>query len=224
MQSPYYIISFCLFSDCDEYFLDNSAGALTEAKINVLRHESIYVLSIIKCANESKWTTIQRRVDDTVSFYRPWADYVAGFGDLYGNYWMGLDNIHSLTIGSRRLRIYLESFEAEDDIKIALYSNFTVGDALSNYKLSVSGFTGTVGDSFLYHNNNAFSTYDKDNDAHGGHNCALVYTAGWWYKSCHNSNLNGAYLTGLCEYAKGASWLGFKGHDYSLKTIIMAIQ
>ena len=212
-----------MFSDCDEYFLDNSTGVLTEAKINVLRHESISLLSVIKCTNESKWTTIQRRVDDTVDFYRPWADYVDGFGNHHGNYWMGLENIHSLTMGGKRLRIYLESFEAEDDIKIAFYSNFTVGDALSNYKLSVSGFSGTVGDSLLHHNNYAFTTYDNDNDVYNG-NCASRFTGAWWYRACHSSNLNGAYLKGPCVYAKGASWEKFKGHYYSLKTIIMTIK
>ena len=212
-----------MFSDCDEYFLDNSTGVLTEAKINVLRHESISLLSVIKCTNESKWTTIQRRVDDTVDFYRPWADYVDGFGNHHGNYWMGLENIHSLTMGGKRLRIYLESFEAEDDIKIAFYSNFTIEDASSNYKLAISGFSGTVGDSFIYHNNMSFTTYDNDHDYYGGRNCAEEFRAGWWYKSCYKANLNGAYLGGQTNN-KGASWTQFKGERYSLKTIIMSVQ
>ena len=30
----------------------------------------------------------QRRMDGTVDFYRNWADYVKGFGDLNGEFWM----------------------------------------------------------------------------------------------------------------------------------------
>ena len=31
----------------------------------------------------------QRRVDGTTDFYRDWAEYKAGFGDVYNEYWLG---------------------------------------------------------------------------------------------------------------------------------------
>ena len=41
------------------------------------------------------WMVIQRRVANrTVNFTRDWNDYVNGFGDLNGEIWNGLDNIH----------------------------------------------------------------------------------------------------------------------------------
>ena len=44
------------------------------------------------------WIVIQRRIaGGTVNFTRGWDDYVNGFGDLDGEFWYGLDNIHSLT-------------------------------------------------------------------------------------------------------------------------------
>lgn len=32
---------------------------------------------------------IQRRMDGTVNFYRPWDQYKMGFGDAAGEYWLG---------------------------------------------------------------------------------------------------------------------------------------
>ena len=44
------------------------------------------------------WMVIQRRiVNGDVNFTRDWNDYVNGFGDLNGEFWYGLDNIHYLT-------------------------------------------------------------------------------------------------------------------------------
>ena len=44
------------------------------------------------------WTVILRRVvGGTEDFNREWEDYEDGFGDLSGEFWYGLENIHCLT-------------------------------------------------------------------------------------------------------------------------------
>lgn len=41
------------------------------------------------------WTVIQRRRDGSADFYRPWDDYKLGFGDLFGEYWLGTSTIQT---------------------------------------------------------------------------------------------------------------------------------
>ena len=166
-------------------------------------------------SNGGGWTVFQRRMDGTVNFYRNWADYLKGFGDLKGEFWLGLDKIHRLTMPSSSLRVDLKDFAGAS--RYALYSLFKVHGADTKFRLTVSGFNGNsnAGDSLTYHNGMKFSTKDKDNDIHSSH-CAIVYKGAWWYKSCHLSNLNGLYLAGAhSSYANGVNWNTWRGYKYS---------
>ena len=163
------------------------------------------------------WIVFQRRMDGTVDFYRGWADYVKGFGDLNGEFWLGLSKIHRLTNSgtTKSLRIDLEDFDGNQ--RHANYSTFQVLDSSRKYQLNITGYSGDAGDSLIYHNGMKFSTYDRDSDQYGG-SCASRFRGAWWYKSCHYSNLNGKYLSGTTTtYADGVNWYHWKGHYFSLK-------
>ena len=55
------------------------------------------------------WTVIQRRVDGSLDFNRPWSDYEKGFGDLDGEFWYGLTSMNCLTqTGKWELRVDFE--------------------------------------------------------------------------------------------------------------------
>ena len=170
----------------------------------------------------------QRRMDGSQDFYLYWDDYVHGFGDLNGEYWLGLCRIHRLTANTSHtnmLRVDLGDFDG--NTRYAKYSTFRVGDSVSEYTLTVYGYTGTAGDSLAqYHNGHHFSTRDQDNDAHHTH-CAQTHTGGWWYRSCHNSHLNGHYYPSgpySSRTAKGVAWYHWKGHYYSLKVTEMKVR
>ncbi|XP_069101859.1 fibrinogen-like protein A [Argopecten irradians] len=155
------------------------------------------------------WTVIQNREVGTTNFYRNWADYQIGFGDLNGEFWAGLDIIHLLTQTGSILRIELVSWTS--DARYAQYSDFRVGDESSLYQLSVSGFSGNVlSDAMAYHDSYQFSTYDNDNDVWGG-SCALDHHGGWWYKHCAAANLNGRYAqdTGADDDYDSMYWVEF---------------
>ena len=86
----------------------------------------------------------QKRQDGSVDFWREWDDYNRGFGNLNGNYWLGLDKIHRLTAsGSYKLRVDLED---NYGIKaFAKYRSFTVENETAKYQLSkVNNFRGKL--------------------------------------------------------------------------------
>ena len=169
------------------------------------------------------WTVFQRRVDASVNFYLGWSDYKAGFGDLSGNLWAGLDHLHAMTaLYGVEMHVYMDTFEG--DSAYAWYDTFAVGDSASGYVLSISGYTGNAGDSLAKHNSQQFSTPDNDQDA-ANSNCAVAHKGAWWYEACHSSNLNGQYLSGShASFADGVNWKLFKTHYYSLRTTIMKVR
>ena len=71
-----------------------------------------------------------------------------------------------------------------------------------------------------YHNGCSFYARDRDINS-----CSKKFKGGWWYKSCHESNLNGLYLNGShSSYADGVNWNRWHGYHYSLKTTEMKIR
>ena len=151
------------------------------------------------------WTVFQRRQDGSVDFYRYWTDYENGFGNLTGEFWLGLSKIHRLTKeGSNTLRVDLGDFER--NTAYANYSTFSVSDGSTEYILTVGGYSGTAGDSLDYHNGSRFSTRDNDNDNYNVGNCAQFSTGAWWYNNCQNSNLNGHYFNTPMNSFKGVRW------------------
>ena len=153
------------------------------------------------------WTVFQRRQDGSVDFYRYWTDYENGFGDLTGEFWLGLSKIHRLTKeGSNTLRVDLGDFEG--NTAYANYSTFSVSDGSTEYILTVDGYSGTAGESLIsWHNGRRFSTRDNDNDEWSGDSCAQAYGNGaWWYNNCYLSNLNGRYYNTAINNDGGIVW------------------
>lgn len=175
-------------------------------------------------ADGGGWTVIQRRQDGDTDFLRNWKDYKNGFGHAEDEYWLGNDAIHALTKDKKQvLRIDLMKFSREK--AHATYSSFFVDNEANKYKLSLGVFNGTkgLGDSFAFSNNAYFSTVDVDNDTNGG-SCAGIYKAGWWFKSCMNTNLNGVYRKASKKDAKEMSWYHWGNTWKSLKSAKMMIR
>uniref|UniRef100_A0A182RMQ9 Fibrinogen C-terminal domain-containing protein n=1 Tax=Anopheles funestus TaxID=62324 RepID=A0A182RMQ9_ANOFN len=169
------------------------------------------------------WIVFQRRFNGSVDFYRNWNEYKNGFGNLRGEHWLGLEKLYSiLKTRQHELLIVLEDFDGV--IAYAHYDDFKIGDESEKYMIkSVGQYNGTAGDSFSYHKDGLFTTFDQDNDK-ATYNCGQLYVGAWWLKSCYNSHLNGEYLHGKSNRHAGIIWFKFRGLSYSLKRTKMMIK
>ncbi|XP_061589915.1 tenascin-like isoform X5 [Cololabis saira] len=165
------------------------------------------------------WMVFLRRQNGNVEFFRNWKNYTAGFGNMNDEFWLGLSNLHKITsLGHYELRVDLTD---QGEAAYAQYDKFTVGEPRSRYKLHIGAYSGTAGDSMIYHQGRPFSTYDNDNDI-AVTNCALSYKGAFWYKNCHRVNLMGKY--GDSSHSKGINWFHWKGHEHSIEFAEMKIR
>ena len=87
------------------------------------------------------WTVFQKRLDGSIDFYRGWSDYKSGFGNVIGEFWLGLDRINRLTNSERyRLRVDLEDIEGKT--AYAEYDMFAVTSERIKYRLSLGTYSG----------------------------------------------------------------------------------
>ncbi|XP_039973312.1 tenascin [Xiphias gladius] len=198
-------------TECSQELLN---GALQSGEVDIYPQGKEGQAVRVYCDMETDgggWTVFQRRMNGKTDFYRTWSEYRAGFGNLSEEFWLGNEVLHNLTsVGPVSLRVDMQS---GNDTAYAHYANFSINSEERHYTLTVSGYTGTAGDSMRYHNGRPFSTRDKDPDPLGIH-CSKAYMGGWWYKNCYKTNLNGLY--GINSNNQGIVWIDWKGKDSSI--------
>ena len=91
MQEQYFCLCLiiCLCSvDCQECY---EHGITTPGVYNI--SFGLGAFSNVWCDFDGNngWTVIQRRTDGSVDFQKPWAAYKNGFGDLYTDFWLGMN-------------------------------------------------------------------------------------------------------------------------------------
>ncbi|XP_037644399.1 angiopoietin-related protein 4 [Sebastes umbrosus] len=214
-------------SDCHELFLrgDTTSGVYTIQPVNA---EPFKVFCEMK--TDGGWTVIQRRQDGSVDFDQQWQAYKEGFGGLNGEFWLGLEKIHSIAkdggyilnmkladwgsdVATVRLPFQLGGEETKYSLKIQK------GGELSPLERSL----GTDAASGL-----PFSTSDQDNDRKNDTNCAKHLSGGWWFSNCGRSNLNGRYFQSpppkqRHQRKQSIFWKTWKGRYYPLKSSTMMI-
>ena len=183
------------------------------------------IFAFCECDVDGLWTVIQRRYNGSVDFYREWADYKSGFGDVNGEFWLGNDAIHQMTTNANyTLKIILK--DRYHVTKHAKYETFKIADEDDGYRLTISGYSGDAFDS-MKTDGHMFSTKDMDND-NSGSDCANTNGGAWWYDSCGDANLNGRYHTDEQIRANGINWWEWyrnnRNTGYSLRETKMMLQ
>ncbi|KAM7421869.1 hypothetical protein PAMA_010095 [Pampus argenteus] len=172
------------------------------------------------------WTVFQRRFNGSVDFQKSWMEYKTGFGDVFGEHWLGNEVLYLLTSkGQYSLRVELRDWEGNP--AHSQYDRFTLANEKQQYRLYVRGYSGTAGrQSSLASHGTGFSTRDQDNDNCEHCKCALMLTGGWWFDACGFSNLNGIYYTVGHNIRKlnGIKWHHFRGPSYSLRSTSMMVR
>ncbi|XP_033150688.1 angiopoietin-4-like [Drosophila busckii] len=101
--------------------------------IRVPGTEAFQVPCDYKFADEG-WTIVQRRMDGSVNFNRTWDEYKHGFGDLRGEFWLGLEKLHLMTKFQLH-ELYIELEDIKSETRYARYSNFIIGNEAQSYEL-----------------------------------------------------------------------------------------
>ena len=79
-------------------------------------------------------------MDGSVDFFFDWSDYKVSFGDLNGEFWLGLDKIIHLTSDNNSmLCVDLEDLE---NIRFAQYNMFGITNENDMYKLNLGSYLG----------------------------------------------------------------------------------
>ncbi|XP_023257190.1 angiopoietin-related protein 2-like isoform X2 [Seriola lalandi dorsalis] len=142
----------------------------TTSGIYLLRPQSANRLMQAWCDQsqaQGGWTVIQRRQDGSVNFFRTWEQYKQGFGNLDGEYWLGLEHLYWLTKQAQyKLRVALEDWQGRQ--VFAEYDSFHLEPETDWYRLRLGQYLGNAGDSLSWHNNKAFTTLDRDKDSYTG--------------------------------------------------------
>ncbi|XP_073821927.1 ryncolin-1-like [Musca autumnalis] len=178
--------------------------------------------------NRSIWTTIARRMDGSVDFYKTWDEYKAGFGNPpSGEFFIGLEKLHllSTSVPVVELKIILKSWDNEE--RYALYDGFQIGNETEKYRIKLLGtYNGNAGDKMRTHFGENFTTFDEDNDTSVKANCAKIYRGAWWFHDCYYSHLFGPYRQKENANEDGIDWNNnqWKGKKYSFKYAEMLLR
>ncbi|XP_044882688.1 angiopoietin-related protein 3 isoform X2 [Mauremys mutica] len=175
--------------------------------------------------SDSSWTVIQNRVDGSLDFNQTWESYANGFGDLKGEFWLGLAKLYSIANQADYiLRIELKDWK---DNKRCIEYTFTLGSPETDYTLHLSEISGNIPNALPEQTELRFSMMDHDNATKRDFNCPERYSGGWWHRTCGETNLNGKYIKprseGKLERRRGIYWKPQKGRFYLIKSTKLMI-
>ncbi|XP_038571447.1 angiopoietin-related protein 4-like [Micropterus salmoides] len=213
-----------LARDCHNLFIQGQRAS----GIYTIQPEGSQPFNVLcEMTSEGGWTVIQKRHDGSQNFNQLWESYKEGFGSLNGEFWLGLENIHTLAKqGQYILQVELSDwaghqpvarygFQLEGEEKLFTLHLQHGPSSGAQEKIMMTGGPGLP-----------FSTADRDNDLAADVNCAELLSGGWWFSSCGESNLNGRYPRRpslLRRQQRGMFWTSTNGQNTSVRTTLLKI-
>ncbi|RMX55946.1 hypothetical protein pdam_00015628 [Pocillopora damicornis] len=80
-------------------------------------------------------------MDGSVDFNRTWNNYKYGFGNLLGEFWLGLDKINRLTQNKTKNMLRIDLGVTTRQTVHAEYEWFGIGNATADYRLYIGNMT-----------------------------------------------------------------------------------
>ncbi|XP_063283936.1 angiopoietin-related protein 3 [Pelobates fuscus] len=180
--------------------------------------EEFYVFCEI--SQDNAWTVIQKRMDGSVDFNQTWEDYTNGFGDLTGEFWLGLAKIYALAQEADYV-LHIELQDWKDNKRYIEYI-FTLGNEDSKYALQLLQVSGNIPSALPERTPLLFST--SDDNASDLKCPSESQSGGWWSTTCSGTNLNAKYVKPKSKSkmekrrGQGLYWKPEKGRMYSLRS------
>ncbi|XP_041848111.1 angiopoietin-related protein 3-like [Melanotaenia boesemani] len=209
-------------SDCSELF---DRGERASGVYAVKPSSSKPFMAFCDMSGDRGETVIQRRMNGTMNFNQPWERYENGFGDFQGEFWLGLQKIHSLTSqGNFMLHIQLEDWNQN---KFFTLYRFYLDGPESNYTIHLMHLSGNLPDPINNPTGMMFSTKDTDYYNQQDFKCAHRLSGGWWLSACGDTNPNGVYFhmrpKGRSECRRGIQWRSSAKACFSVKSTQISI-
>ena len=109
-------------------------GNKTKSSSSIQTTGGSFQFTVIILQQVEDGIVIQKRFNGSMNFDFFYNEYKNGFGNLEGEFWLGLNKIHRLTSSSQFvLRVELEDWDG--NTAFAEYDKFVIGDEKSKYNL-----------------------------------------------------------------------------------------
>ena len=157
----------CIAKDCAEILASDPASSSGVYSILPAGTQQIKQVWCDMDTDGGGWTVFLKRIDGSVDFYQDLTAYTQGFGDVNGEYWLGLDALHAMT-SAKTYQLRADMSDWDGVTAHSLHAFMEVTDASDDYRLTVGAFLGgDGGDCLLVQNQNMpFTTKDVDRDYH----------------------------------------------------------
>ena len=124
-------------TDCAEILADDPTCPSGVYSIRLADTQQIKQVWCDMDTDGGGWTVFLKRIDGSVDFFQDLATYTEGFDDLSGEYWLGLDALHTMTTAKTyQLRADISDWSGE--FAHSLHASMTVANASDDYRLTVA--------------------------------------------------------------------------------------